>query len=365
MKNKQKSKKEKRVNISSAKLKKLLARKDNEQKLHEALSTVPKITNETVSEHREEVLGKARKYIYPLKHSKTHFVRLTISLSVVAVVAFFVFCVLDIYKFQSTSAFIYRVSEVVPFPVAKAGSDYVSYYNYLFELRRNMHYYSTQQQANFSTKSGQTQLDSLKKQAMNDVITLSYTKQLARKHHVYVSQQDVNSALDLVKAENRLGTSNAELASVLKDYWGWTENDFKQELKQELLEQKVVAVMDSTTNNLAQSVYQKVIHGGNFSALAGQYSQDPSTKSNGGQYPETITPSTTNIAPQVMQELYKLKVNQVSPIINTGYSLEILKVLSRHQNQITAAHIQFNYSPITQFTNKLEKKSPPKQFISF
>ncbi len=32
--------------------------------------TMPRITTETIAAHREEVIGKARKYIYPLQHSK-------------------------------------------------------------------------------------------------------------------------------------------------------------------------------------------------------------------------------------------------------------------------------------------------------
>ena len=39
--------------------------KTAEEKVTDALSNVPRITNETVAEHREEVLSSARKYIYP------------------------------------------------------------------------------------------------------------------------------------------------------------------------------------------------------------------------------------------------------------------------------------------------------------
>ena len=46
-----------------------------EEKVTEALSDVPRITSDTVEEHREEVLSSARKYIYPLQHSKHHVVR--------------------------------------------------------------------------------------------------------------------------------------------------------------------------------------------------------------------------------------------------------------------------------------------------
>ena len=43
-----------------------------------------RITNETVAEHREEVIGKARKYIYPLSHSKHKIIVISISLFIVA-----------------------------------------------------------------------------------------------------------------------------------------------------------------------------------------------------------------------------------------------------------------------------------------
>ena len=55
-------------------------------------SNVPRITNETVAAHREEVLSSARKYIYPLQHSKHRIVRISLSLLATALVVFFVYC---------------------------------------------------------------------------------------------------------------------------------------------------------------------------------------------------------------------------------------------------------------------------------
>src|SRR5438552_6597079 len=103
-------------------------------KLTEAIQNLPRITNETVAEHREEVLSSARKYIYPLSHSKHRVVVLSVSLLVTAVVVFFAYCGLALYKFQSTSTFTYGVAQVIPFPVARVGTHWVSYESYLFEL---------------------------------------------------------------------------------------------------------------------------------------------------------------------------------------------------------------------------------------
>ena len=65
--------------------------KEVASQFREALETLPRITNETVTEHREEVLSTARKYIYPLQHSKHRVVLISTSILSAAVVVFFVF----------------------------------------------------------------------------------------------------------------------------------------------------------------------------------------------------------------------------------------------------------------------------------
>ena len=124
-------------------------RKAPEERLKEAFANVPKITNETVAEHREEVLSSARKYIYPLQHSRKRIVFMSSSIAALAVFLFLAYILVALYRFQSTSSFIYGVTQVIPFPVAKVGGSWVSYDSYLFELKRYMHYYETQQQVNF------------------------------------------------------------------------------------------------------------------------------------------------------------------------------------------------------------------------
>ena len=174
-----------------------------EERIQEAFENIPRITNETVAEHREDVLRGARKYKYPLAHSKHRIVIITTGLLLAAIVGFFVYSILALYKFQDSSGFIYRVTQVVPFPVAKAGKSYVSYENYLFELRRYEHYYQSQQQVNFSSQSGKDQLNSYKPKAMDEVVQAAYVKQLAAKNGVSVSGADLNAELASLQAQNQ------------------------------------------------------------------------------------------------------------------------------------------------------------------
>jgi parvulin-like peptidyl-prolyl isomerase len=337
--------------------------KATEERVTEALKGVPRITNETVAEHREAVLSSARKYIYPLKHSKHRVVRTSILLLVIALVVFMGYCGAALYKFQTTSEFIYDVSRVIPFPVAKIGNNYISYESYLFELRRNIHYYQTQQEVDFSSKDGKVQLKLLKEQAMDQVLLNGYIQQLANKYGISVSDSTVNDEVLLVRSENRLGSGNRDFNEVLSEFWGWNQADFKRELKEQLLQQAVVAHLDMTTEHRAQSALNQLKQGTDFAALASQVSDDLATKGNGGAYPTAITSDDTSLAPAITAELFQLKPGQISGIINTGYTLEILKVLDRTQTSVHAAHIQFTFKPITVFVKPLESKNKSHTYI--
>jgi len=339
--------------------------RSTEDKFTEALSSVPRITNENVTEHREEVLRGARKYIYPLQHSKRRVVRTSITLLLAALVAFLLIVVLSLYKFQSTSAFAYDVTRIIPFPVAKAGKSWVSYESYLFELRRNMHYYQVQQQADFHSKEGRQQLQRLKRQAMDQVVRDAYVKQLAAQHKVKVSDQAVDNQVQLLRDEKRLGNSQRVFREVLNEFWGWDETDFRRELHQQLLQQAVVAKLDSATNQRAANALNQLKSGTDFAKLAAAVSDDPVTKGNGGAYPNPITVNDRDVPPVLTAEIFKLKAGQTSEIINSGYSLDIIRVTEATATTRKALHLQFNFKDINSYVKPLRDHQTAHQYIRF
>ncbi len=342
---------------------KLPVQKDEAEAISDAAKTAPRITNETVAEHREKVLGSARKYIYPLQHSKHKIVMISSSIFISAVVLFFSYTVVALYKLQSTSTLLYRVTQVLPLPVAKAGQRFVAYENYLFELRHYMHYYTTQQKLDFKSDSGKQQLTAFKKRALDEVVNAAYVKDLAAKHHVSVSDREVTDQITIVRAQNRLGGSDKVFEDVLKDYWGWSVDDFKRELKQQLLAQKVLATLDTKTTGRAQAALAELKGGADFAAMAKKYSDDTSTKDNGGDMGQ-VGSNNRDLAPQVITALFQLKPGQFSDVINLGYSLEIVKNIETQGDKIHGAHIAFNFQDINSYLNDLKDKQKARVFIT-
>ncbi len=342
-------------------IKKRVTKRPQEEPLSQ--DGAPRITNETVAEHREEVLSSARKYIYPLQHSKHKIVLITTSLLIAVIVGFFTFTMVSLYRVKSYSSFLYGVTKVIPFPVAKAGNSYVAYENYLFELKHYIHYYQNQQKLDFSTDSGKQQLAEFKKRALTKVVDDAYIKQLAAEKKVTVSDKEVDNEIQIVRSQNRLGGSTKVFEDVLKEYYGWTINDFRRSLKQQLLAQKLLPVLDPETVTRANQAKAELNAGADFAAVAKKYSDDAASKDTGGEFGFPIDQSNRDIDAQVTNELYKLKPGQVSGVINSGYALEIVKNIEPQGDKIRGAHIVFNFKNINMYLNDLKDQKKATLYI--
>lgn len=342
----------------------LKRRQGADERIKEAFANVPKITNETVAEHREDILKGARKFIYPLKHSRRRAVIISSSIFAAAILVFMVYVSASLYRVQSTDGFAYGVTKVIPFPVAKAGDAWVSYESYLFQLRRYMHYYTTQQEADFNGEE-KAQLANYKQQALDGVIDDAYVKQLAQQSNLSVTDAAVDRQVRLVRSQNRLGASEQEFREVLNEFWDWDVNDFKRSLQQEMLAQAVVAKLDTDTTTRANAALAQLRNGADFATVATQQSQDDATKANGGKYAAAIDPTNTDIAPAVVAELTKLQPGQYSGVINTGYALEIVRVDGVQDGKLQASHISFNFKPVEDYIKPLKDANKPRHYISF
>lgn len=327
---------------------------------------VPRITNENVAEHREEVLSGARKYIYPLQHSKHRIVVLTTSLVIFTVLAFLSTTVYLLYRSQTSSSFIYQVSKVLPFPIARTGNTFVAYEDYLFELRHYVHYYETQQQLSFETEAGRDQLAAYKKRALGDVVDLAYTKQIAKERGVTVTSDEIDEQIRIAREQKRFGSNEAVFEDVLRNYWNWSISDFRRSLANELLIQKVTRSLDDETEKRAGEAYAKLVAGEDFGAIAKQYSDEEFSRDNGGEF-GVVDPGNRNVSQQTVDTLLRLPVGQYSEVrvipYETGYALEIVKNLEKTSTGARGARIIFRLKDIAATLNDRKEKQPYRTYI--
>ncbi len=336
-----------------------LRRKQKKQKL------AHRITNENLSEHREEVISSARKYKYPLRQSKHRLVLISLVIFFLAVVSFFTYSFLALYKFKSESPFVYQVTKIIPFPLARIGSDFISYESYLFEINWYKHYYETQLNVDFNSDAGKGQLEDYRKRASQKVINDGYVKKLAEERKITVSDKEVDQEVEIYKSQNRLGANDEQLKTVLSDYYGWSIDDFRSTLRLKLLTQKVVADLDTETRQKAEEALTQLKSGKDFSELAKEVSEDPSTAKKGGEIPGLIDKDNLDISPNTVNALLNINPGEISEIINVGYGLEIVKNLEEVDGKIKAAHIIFNFKNINEYLGEIKDRVATRTYVTF
>ncbi|MBP7821135.1 peptidylprolyl isomerase [Candidatus Saccharibacteria bacterium] len=326
---------------------------------------IPRITNDTVSQHREEVLSGAKKYVYPLKHSRHKIVIISVSIVVALFIGFMTFTLLNLYKFQNTSKFMYQVTKIVPFPVARVGGKFVSYETYLFELRHYIHYFEKQQEVDFSSNSGKDQLKEQKKRSLDMVVNEAYIEKIANEKNITVSNEEITKQIELLKSQNRLGGDNKVFEDVLQDFWGWDVNDFRRSISNEILKNKVIQSLDPTVMQEANKALADVKAGKDFSVAAKEYSDDETTKEKGGELGFLVSKSDRNIPPQTAEALFNLKPGEVSKVIDLGYGLEIVKNISVQGDKIKAARIFFAYKDTDSYLDNYKEQQKARVYINF
>lgn len=338
-------------------------------KTKEAVSTetdsaaLPRITNETVTQHREEVLGGARKYKYPLRQSRHKIVVISVILLTAVIIGFMSFVLLNLYKFQSTSAFMYKVTKAVPLPVARVGGTFVSYEDYLFEIRHYIHYFESQQDIDFNSEQGKAQLADQRKKSLEKVVNQAYIKRIAKEKGITVSKQEIDTQIDVLRNQNRLGGDNKVFEDVLKDYWGWTVADFRRSIEQEILSQKVLRALDTGAKARADAAYAELKNGKSFADVAKAYSDDAATKDKGGELGFLVSKTDRNVPPQTINALFKLKTGEYSEVTDIGWGLEIVKNLGFEGDKIKASRIFISYQDINNFLNSYKEKQKAHTFI--
>ena len=90
-----------------------------------------KTEQEKVAERREEVLATGRKFKYPLQWTKHRIVINTILISVVVIAVIIMAIWLALYRLNMTDDLLFRITKVVPLPVATVDSEEVRFSDYL------------------------------------------------------------------------------------------------------------------------------------------------------------------------------------------------------------------------------------------
>lgn len=237
------------------------------RKKKDGVEIARKTEKEKVDERREEVLARGRKFKYPLQYAKHKLVINTVVIALVAVVALVLTGWAELYKFQDMGDIMYRVSSIVPLPVAEISGERVRFSDYLMTARSSI--VALEQQSGLEDLGDKKAMEeNYKRSALTQAEDLTYALKLGRELGVEVTSEEVKKSFDDHRKVGGAERSEESFLKVLSTNFGLSKREYERMLYLALMRAKVEQEIDKNALGVAAEVAKKIQeYGGDFSKV--------------------------------------------------------------------------------------------------
>lgn len=328
-----------------------------------AAPAAPKrITNDTVAEHREKVLAGGRKFKYPVQYSRHKILINTVIITAAALLIFLGWGWWMLYKQQTTNDFFYSATKVAPVPVASVDGVPVKYSDYLRRLRSSLTYLQRNNEMSTNPDEARQQVAFLQRQEMNEAQRVTWARSLAKANDVTVTDQEVEDFI--TKERESAKTSLSESAfekAVLRDFYGWTIDDYRQIVRDRLILQRVSFAIDKPAKAKIEQIEKSLKVGADFAKTAAEHSDDMATKGNGGSAGPVSTSSLDNNG--LIAAAKNLQPGQISGIIKGVDGYYIIKLNKKTDTTVDYSVIKVALTEFDRQFEQLRKDGKINEYI--
>jgi len=326
-----------------------------------------RITSDTVAQHRERILAGGRKFKYPIQYARHKLVFNAISITFVAIVIASIFTWWQLYPQQNTSEFIYRITKVIPVPVAVVDGQQVLYSDYLMKYLSSVRYLERKEQLSTKTDDGKRQVEYIKQKSMQYVIANAYASKLAPGLNVSVGSGELNDFLKHLRQTSSGEISDQTNNSVILDYYGWTPAEYRYIIEKELLRQKVSYAMDKSAQDFINDISASLKKNSktDFKTIVSALSKLSKVKVS---YGASGWVPKTNQDGGLASEAVKLAKLGVSPVIQSTqgdeYFYYVIRLRDVSEKQVSYDYIRVQLTAFSDALQKAKKDGKISEFIS-
>lgn len=317
-----------------------------------------RITNDTVAEHREQILAGGRRFKYPVQYARHKLVRNAVIIALISVLLLGALTFHQLYFAQNSSDFIYRITQLLPVPVATVANEPVRYSDYLMQYRASEYWLSKYDEIKLDSEDGKRLLLGIKRKVLDTAEANAYAGKVAREKNITVTDADVDEAVARKRnMANGQITQEAYDASTMKLY-RWSPEDYRQAIRQSLLRSKVAFAIDANAKALAEKASALIATGKDLQATANEIGNGISVQSPG------MIDITRSFSGLSVADVAKLQPNVVSGALksSTDDGYYFVRVTQKTDTQVNFEFIQI---PLTAFSEKIGELKKSNQIHEF
>lgn len=308
-----------------------------------------KTEQQKVDERREEVLAAGRKFKYPLQWTRHRIVINTILIAFIVLAIITVSGWLALYRFNMTDDMLFRITKIIPVPVAKVDGEDLRFSDYLMFYRSSL--------LSIERQSGQVDneasLNTLRNQYMRAALSESelyaYATKLAKEMDITVTNEEVEKEFERHRNLGGIERSEEAFLKIVKDNFDLEKDEYNRMLYLTLLKAKVEMAIDESANNISKEVDKLIAsNGGDYAAIAEALGDKVEYQETGGMV------TSQNIDGGRASEAIRLEPGGQSGrfVSINGDGYYYVKLINKTETEVNFVSIKI---PFTEFNNRFNK----------
>lgn len=307
-----------------------------------------KTEQEKVEERREEVLATGRKFKYPLQWTKHRIVINTVLIAIIVLTIVILGIWLALYRFNMTDEMLFRITKIIPAPVASVDSENVRFSDYLMLYRSSI--LSIERQSGQLGDGGSVEdlRNRYRRAALDEAEEYVFAIKLAKENNITVTDEEIAKEFDRHLKIGGSDRSEASFIKIIEENFGLTKSEYERMLYLNLIKAKVEAAIDEKATTLAARVENLITENdGNYEKVAETLGEEIQYEETGGMV------STQNLDGGRASEAFRLEPGGQSGrfVSMNGDGYYFVKLISKNDTEVNFVSIKI---PFTEFQTQFD-----------
>lgn len=314
-----------------------------------------------VEERREEVLKTGRKFKYPLQYAKHRMVFLSIIIAILALIGLVGTGYYALYHNNSTSDVLYRLTSIIPVPVANIDGQSVRYSDYLLIYRSTITPVEQQGQLG-SGDDAEAMRAHYQRTALTNAENYSYAIKLANEQGITVSDDEITTSIANHRKVGGLDRSEESFEKIIEDNFGISMDEYRRMIYLSLIKTKVSEKIDTSAQSLASEVSSKLSADPNINLadLANELGDKVLYEETGGLVDQM------NVDGGRAAVAMTLEPGQISKrfVTSSGDGYCFVKLIEKTDSTVNYASIKIPFAALDKKLSSLRKEGKVQEYIT-
>lgn len=271
---------------------------------------------------------------------------------------------LSMYVFNVRAATIDSVAKVIPLPVVQVNGHWLTYADWRAGVATVNHFYSQKEELGLAGTLPDLSQEQIESNELDRLIERELLNELADQFGVTVTLEEIDEEYQTTIVPQAV--DETEIATTIQTMYGWTIDQFKQEVVREVVlrrELQTAMNADVTLNAVArQEIDQAKVEldgGADFAEIAKKYSDDGSAAEGGDlgwiEKDQTV--------PEFESVAFATSVGETSDVFASVYGFHILKVLETEDAKVHVSHILAKFISIDEQLKSMKDSAKIQKWV--